>query len=241
MNLIIDNGNSCTKVAVFNNNELVEDMRFEQFSPEVAQSILQKYSDIQFGIEASVGESNPGSTAFLQKHLKKFISLNPETKLPIENGYDTKDTLGADRIAAAVAANHFFPQSLVLVIDAGSAITFEFIGAQGKYLGGNIAPGLAMRFKALHEFTAHLPLLDASREYKSPGNNTSSAIVAGVVQGMLHEIEGYITNCRIRHTEFKVIITGGDANFFAEKLNCSIFVNPNLVLVGLNQILEFNL
>ncbi|NJK84871.1 MAG: type III pantothenate kinase [Bacteroidales bacterium] len=148
--------------------------------------------------------------------------------------------MGKDRLAAAVGAYTIYPYFNVLVIDAGSAITFDMVSESGEYLGGNISPGLEMRFRALHEFTSKLPWVSKNENFPDAGFDTESSIVCGVQWGIINEIEGYILNYLAKFQNIKIILTGGDANFFDKKVKSPIFVVPNLVLIGLNQILKYN-
>ena len=153
--------------------------------------------------------------------------------------YESPGTLGPDRIAAIAGAWFRFPGKEVLVIDAGSALTFDYL--EGKvYLGGNISPGLTMRFRSLHYFTGKLPLVTSSEKYSSPGKNTVEAITAGVIDGLVFEINEYIRKAREAKPDLKVVLTGGDGEFLKEKIRFDVDLIHDLVLEGLNQILIFN-
>ncbi|MBT6766833.1 MAG: type III pantothenate kinase, partial [Prolixibacteraceae bacterium] len=154
--------------------------------------------------------------------------------------YDSKETLGKDRIAAAVGAFDLYPDSNVLIIDAGTAITYDIINEKNQYLGGNISPGLEMRFKALHHFTGKLPLVKQNKFDKLYGNTTENAILAGVQNGLVFEVDKAIDTFKEFYNNLKVIITGGNAEFFDKKLKNSFFVHFNLIAMGLNRILEYN-
>jgi len=177
---------------------------------------------------------------FLSKNFELFIELDQHTPLPIENLYETPETLGKDRIAAAVGANELFPRQNVLIIDAGTAITYDVVSEKNEFLGGNISPGLQMRFKALNQFTGKLPLINYSDEFQLIGRNTEEAIRAGVQNGILYEIERTIETFNRNYENLQIVMTGGDSIFFDKKLNYSIFVHFNLTLIGLNRILEHN-
>jgi len=177
---------------------------------------------------------------YLSANFEQFIELDHHTKLPIDNLYQTPETLGKDRIAAAVGANELFPDQNLLVIDAGSAITYDLITENNVFLGGNISPGLEMRFKALNHFTGKLPLVSYSDEFQAIGRNTKEAIIAGVQNGLIFEIAQTIEYFNRNYHNLQIIMTGGDSNFFERKLNCSIFVHFNITLIGLNRILEYN-
>ena len=177
---------------------------------------------------------------FLSQNFQLFIELDHHTPLPIENLYETPETLGKDRIAAAVGANELFPGQNILIIDAGTAITYDVVSEKNEFLGGNISPGLQMRFKALNQFTGKLPLINYSDEFQLIGSNTEEAIRAGVQNGILYEIERTIETFNRNYENLQIVMTGGDSIFFDKKLNYSIFVHFNLTLIGLNRILEHN-
>jgi type III pantothenate kinase len=203
---------------------------------------MLKYEHVQLNqaILSSVKAVDPELIGFLSTNFDRFIELDHHTSLPIENHYQTPETLGKDRIAAAVGANDLFPNQNILVIDAGTAITYDLISEKNEFLGGNISPGLQMRFKALNQFTGKLPLVDYSDEFQLIGTNTEQAIRAGVENGILYEIEGTIESFNRNYENLQIVMTGGDSIFFDKKLNYSIFVHFNLTLIGLNRILEHN-
>jgi len=178
--------------------------------------------------------------SLLKKSFRFFLELDHETPLPIRNLYRSKPTLGNDRIAAAVGACSRFPGSDLLVIDAGTAITLDLVTADMTYHGGNISPGKSIRFRALHEFTANLPLVSAEEMQGKMGTDTESAITSGVLQGIIFELEGYINEQKKRYPDLKVVLSGGDAIIFDKMLKNTIFVDSNLNLYGLQRILEYN-
>jgi type III pantothenate kinase len=239
MNICIDVGNTLTKIAVFKDEEIVHSEKFEDVSIAEFKQICKKYN-IKNGIVSSVKEDNTILYNELKHLLKRLIILDSETKIPIENRYKSPKTLGKDRLAVVIGANYLYPGKDILVIDAGSAITFDFINEKGEYIGGNIAPGLSMRFKALHEYTSKLPLLSPQDDYLLLGTNTNEAIIAGVQNSILFETETYINELGKVYGGLITLITGGDAFFFENKLNNTIQVVPNLVVIGLNRILNFN-
>ena len=240
MNLILDIGNTRAKVAVFEYDQLIEQKIFNDLLVCDIELFLHKYSTVKSCIMADTGKVDDKVVQFLNSAFQKFIQLNDTTSLPFKNNYETKSTQGSDRIAAVAGAQLIFPDSNVLVIDTGTAITYDFIDTAGNYRGGNISPGLETRFKALHTFTEKLPLLSQSENFDLLANNTQQAIISGVINGVIFEIEGYISRLSIDFPEMKTIITGGDAEFLANKLKRTIFVHSNLVLKGLNRILEYN-
>lgn len=240
MNICIDIGNTLTKIAVFENDAMVHSASIADFGVDNLKEVLHKY-DIKKGIVSSVKNDDPTLYNGIRELLEKLIILNTEAKIPISNEYKTPETLGKDRLAAVVGANYLYPKKNILIVDAGSAITFDFINEKGEYKGGNIAPGLTMRFKALHEFTSRLPLLSQQNDnVPLLGSNTSEAITAGVQNSILFETDAYINELGKTYNGLITLITGGDAKFFDNKLKNTIFVIPNLVLIGLNRILYFN-
>ncbi|MCW5518688.1 type III pantothenate kinase [Aureitalea sp. L0-47] len=240
MNLIIDVGNTRIKLAVFSGNKLLQ--KYSCAPNEVLDSlkiISKSYPEIQHCIMASVGTIPKAASEFLDTHFT-VLTLSSETNVPFNNGYGSPHTLGVDRIALASAAATSFAANNVLVIDAGSCITYDFISEENTYLGGAISPGIGMRYKAVHTFTANLPLLEPTLPIAKSGSDTNTSIHSGVLQGVLFEIEGYINMYREKYPDLTVILTGGDAHFLRDSLKSDIFANSNFLLEGLNFILEHN-
>jgi len=237
MNLIIDVGNSFTKTYVFDGEKLIDKQNFKNFTYLQAKQIVQDYPYIKNAIVSSVGKFYQEIRILFKELNIKLLELNESSVLPIQNCYSTKSTLGYDRIAAAVGAYTIFPKSNVLVIDIGTAITFDLVNSAAQFVGGNISPGMNMRYRALHQFTEKLPLHSAQPESKLLGNSTETAIVAGVQNGICYELESYIQQMGQEYDGLKVILTGGDAFFFVKKLKKVIFAEPNLVAIGLNAII----
>jgi type III pantothenate kinase len=177
--------------------------------------------------------------SFLEKHFR-FILLNEHTPLPILNLYRTPETLGKDRIASAVAAFNQFPGHPALIINAGTAVTYDVVTKEGEYLGGSISPGMNMRFSALHTFTKQLPLLTYTEIDFLTGNDTDTSVLSGVINGMAAEMQGMIARYQKEYPGIKVVLSGGDLNYFVNRLKISIFALPNIVIYGLQQILAFN-
>ena len=169
-----------------------------------------------------------------------LLEFTPVTPVPIGNAYLTPATLGRDRLAAAVGAATLYPGRNALIVDFGTAVTLDFVSADGVFRGGCISPGMAMRFRALHEYTAALPLCDATDSAELLGRTTDEAVRLGVMNSLAFEIEGYIARMQGEIEDLCVIFTGGDTNFFAKRIKNTIFANCNLVFWGLNRILEYN-
>ncbi|MFW5755065.1 MAG: type III pantothenate kinase [Tangfeifania sp.] len=240
MNLVIDIGNSRIKLSVFNRGDVLFTIPLDEISPENIQMLKNEHPSLDQAILSTVKDISPELKNYLASNFSTFIELDAETPLPIENHYQTKKTLGKDRIAAVVGAFDLYPNTNILVIDAGTAITFDILNDKGQYLGGNISPGLEMRFKALNKFTGRLPLVKKNDFNNLYGRSTEEAIRAGVQHGIVFETDKAIDTFKEFYNNLKVIITGGDANFFDKKLKNSFFVHFNLTALGLNRILEHN-
>lgn len=240
MNLVIDIGNTRTKFSVFNRGEILITVPVDEFKPEHIDILQNEHPDLKQAILSSVKDYSPELKATLQKRFERFIELHAATPLPIENLYKTPETLGKDRIAAAVGGFDLYPETNLLIIDAGTAITYDIVNSKGQFLGGNISPGIDMRFKALHEFTGKLPLVKQQPFDKLFGTTTEEAIVSGIQNGVVFEVDKAIDTFKEFYKNLKVIITGGNANFFDNKLKNTFFVHFNLIALGLNRILEYN-
>ena len=239
MNLIIDVGNTKAKLAVFEENKIVfkKTCTTDEILKEVNELIDNYYIDK--GILSSVGELNEITINSIS-NLINLLVLDSSTKIPFNNKYKTPETLGVDRIALVSACVKNYPNKNCLVMDAGTCITYDFVNSKNNYLGGAIAPGIDMRYKSLHTFTANLPLLKKKEVEKIIGNTSKKAIHSGVIKGTLFEIEGVINQYQEKYEDLTVILTGGDAKFLSKQLKNSIFANSNFLLEGLNFILEFN-
>jgi type III pantothenate kinase len=244
MYLIIDIGNTLTKAAVFKHRSIIETATvYSSYIEQIIDTIAglkNKYS-IRSVILSSVRSEDHEITGFLKKYFPKFIYFNQHTPVPIKNLYGSPETLGKDRLAGVVAAHDLFPERDVLVFDAGTALTIDFIDSEGNYKGGNISPGLEMRFNALNRYTKKLPLLSQDAKTNDLiGETTIKAIVNGVQNGILYEIKTYIMRFKRAYPDLQIIFTGGDAIFFEKRIKSKIFADPILVLKGLNIILIYN-
>jgi type III pantothenate kinase len=236
MNLVIDSGNSAAKVGIFDHQNLIE--KHTTHSTAELEQLVKKVA-AEFVIISTV-KNDSEEIAGLAKSAKKIFTLHPALPLPVKNRYATPSTLGADRIAGVCGAKQIFPFTNCLVIDAGTCITYDFLDKDAFYHGGGISPGLNMRFKSLHTFTAKLPFVSSKGQVPLIGNSTETSIQSGVVNGMLAEIEGIIEQYSKTFENLRVILCGGDALFFENQLKASIFASPELVLIGLNSILNHN-
>lgn len=240
MNLAIDIGNTRTKAAVFQNDNLLWHSIVEKRKLlAVVQQLVLDFPKLDKAIFSSVGKNEPETLAFLNEHLS-VLKFGPFTKVPFQNKYETPETLGLDRIALVSAAFKKFPKKNTLIIDAGTCITYDFLDKKGVYHGGAISPGIQMKFNALHTFTEKLPLLTTIENEAWTGKNTLGSIKKGVVMGTALEIDGFIALYLENYKNLTVILTGGDRLLLSNNIKNSIFATSNFLLEGLNAILEFN-
>jgi type III pantothenate kinase len=238
--LIIDIGNTAVKLAVFDGEKLIEKIKFNNLKIENIKIILSKYPDIKKSILCSVSNHNNELEVFLESKTQ-FVLFTAQTKIPIINNYKTPETLGKDRLAAAIGANLLYPNQNVLSIDIGTCIKYDFVDDENTYQGGSISPGITMRYKALHHFTGKLPLVPTKTiEVNLIGVDTASAIQSGVQLGVAAEVNGLIEKYKSQYPNLICLITGGGAQQLHKDLNLTIFAAPNLVLQGLNNVLNIN-
>jgi type III pantothenate kinase len=238
MNLIFDIGNSSTKMAVFSKNKKIASFRTRELTCERLQKEMARY-EISKAIVCCVRHFPEFIYDLMTVNIPIVHVLSHKSKLPFRIEYETPETLGCDRIAAVAGAYSLFPGEDILIIDAGSAITYDYLSGK-KFKGGNISPGLGMRFKALNKFTGKLPLITHARRFSNPGRNTTEAITAGVINGVVYEINEYIRTFEKKHAGFKVILTGGDSEYLKGKIEFKVTYLPDIVTDGLNYILEYN-
>lgn len=239
MNLVIDIGNTRVKAALFQNSGLFELKIFHS-----AFELLSDDNFIKQAKNAIIGSVVDDLESFYSSLNTKIptIIFNSQTVTPLKNLYSSAATLGSDRFAASVGAQTLYPNSNVLVIDAGTCIKYNFTNSKNEYLGGGISPGIEMKLKALQHFTSKLPLINFDRSYTELiGENTENSILSGVLNGSVAEIDGIITNYKAQFPNIICVLTGGDSEFLAKRLKNSIFTHQNLVLKGLNDILNYNL
>lgn len=239
VNLIIEQGNTSTKVAIYAEGNLKASFVYKTFDKSKLKPLFDVYS-LDKGIYSTVADVDEDLIAYLKERLSCFIYFDNDVRLPITIKYKTPHTLGKDRIAAVVGAYYLQPNRNILIIDAGTCITYELLEASGSYLGGNISPGMTTRFKALNDYTKKLPLVNEREEVPCWGTCTEDAIRAGVVNGIVFEMDGYIDKAKDLYSDVLVFLTGGHSFYFESRLKNSIFADINLVLTGLNRILEYN-
>ncbi|MFN4027555.1 MAG: type III pantothenate kinase [Flavobacterium sp.] len=240
MLLAVDVGNTLIKSAVFEHDTLLELFYLEyEDVPEKINFILCQHPKIEVLVVSSVGKLD-GKIFNSFKNKVKVYEVSRQDKFPFQNLYSTPETLGLDRMILASGATLQYPDQNRLVIDAGTCITYDFINDQNQYLGGAISPGIRLRYESLHQYTAKLPLLTKKHPENTIGNSTNESIHSGVVNGILHEIDGFIEAYQSQYAKFIIILTGGDADFLAKQLKNTIFANSNFLLESLNQTFQYN-
>jgi type III pantothenate kinase len=240
MLLAIDVGNTRIKAAVFEEYSLKKlyVLEKESFQKEL-KNIFEKHSTISDLWVSAVSDIQKSAFIGIPEGVKIHF-INHLDPFPFQNRYATPTTLGLDRMVLAGGAVLQYPKMNRLIIDAGTCITFDIIDAADNYLGGAISPGLRLRYESLHQYTSKLPLLSLSMPENYIGNSTNQSIHSGVVYGVLHEIEGYISKFCQDYENFTIILTGGDSDFLAKRLKSTIFANSNFLLESLNYIFQFN-
>jgi len=241
LHLIIDIGNTKTKAALFKRGRIILLEYSLDTEEKFIQAIIAKHPDIKHSIVSSVRDFPESLMLLLKSHCQQVFFFDSHLPVPIENLYESKSTLGYDRLAACIGASSTYPYKNILVIDAGTAITFDFVNAKAQYIGGCISPGLEMRFKALHQFTKKLPFLSNKEPFDLIGKNTNDAIINGVQNGIVFEVDAYITKLECQYPDLKVVVTGGDAEIIHRSIQSNSKLESNILLIGLSHILDFNL
>lgn len=227
--LVVDAGNTRIKVAVYNNTELIEIHLFSSSELQKLKSFLLDHRFHQAILSSVRSQKETQWLLQLMQGAKLFRSIS---ELPIKIAYDTPETLGADRLANAVAA-YSKAKSACLVIDIGTCIKFDFVDQTGTYQGGSISPGIQLRYKAMHEFTAGLPLINITDPAKLIGKSTVECMHSGVIGGIQAEINQFIQEYTAVYQDLMIFVTGGDAQHFDFGSKNNIFVDENLTLTGL--------
>lgn len=238
MNLVIDAGNTLIKCAVYDGDDLVADEVHAEWRAGAIDALTGRFPGIRSCLICSTRKVPVWLAGMFPEKNIRYHELTHHSPLPITLAYETPETLGKDRIAAVAGAAARLPGTNLAVIDAGTALTIDVVTGKGVFIGGNISPGMKMRFTALHQQTFSLPEVEAADEVPLIGRNTREAILAGVVNGLLYEIDNSINSLKNKYNDLQVIMTGGDALYLSGRLKNIIFVEENLVLSGLNAILR---
>ncbi len=238
MNLVIDIGNSRVKTGLFRKGKLLKNNTYDSFKLTDLKILFKENPEIEHTILCSVKKYPLEIKRYLSAH-SHFVELSSQTSVPVKIAYKTPKTLGMDRVAVVCGAYSLHKRGSILVINAGTCITYDLLDNKRTYLGGSISPGLEMRYKALHSFTGGLPLIQPDSNFKKlTGETTEEAIRSGVQQGMLKEIEGIIGEYQSKYKDLSVIVTGGSMDWLLKSLKIKIKGEPFLVLTGLNVILS---
>ena len=239
MNLIVDIGNSRIKVAVVDGQQVVESATMDGYDQNMVEHLTRNHP-----IQRSIVSSTRGTQSEVVESVRRLVGhclpFSAEVAVPIDIQYTTPHTLGRDRLAAAVGARVLYGGGDMLIVDFGSAITADLVSHDGGFEGGVISPGVAMRFRALHEFTASLPLCTPTDNIVDVARSTHEAIEQGVMGGIALEIEGYIARLKEKYDKISVIFLGGDAKHFEKRVKNAIFADKELLFVGLSRILDYN-
>lgn len=236
--LCFDFGNTRLKAAVFTNGEFVNDLILKDGSPDEINSLINKFHPNK-SIIASVIDHNLSIESLLSEQTN-FHKLTITSKLNFSTAVSKPDTIGADRLALLAAAAHHFPDKNNLIIGMGSCITYNFLNQNQLFLGGSISPGMEMRFKAMHEFTAKLPIVQPDWNLPLIGYDTKTNLQSGVIYGIINEIEGFIEKYSEKYGNFNPILTGGNTEFFATRLKSRIFADNYFLFKGLYALSELN-
>ena len=262
MNLLVDIGHSRVKCAVTERGDVVAECAAERLTAALLDRLLAEHPAARAIVSSTRGRQSEAA-ALVRSRIPATLEFTQQTPVPIGNGYRSPETLGLDRLAAAVGATELCPHRNVLMVDFGTALTLDLVTADGVFRGGCISPGLRMRLQALHDGTAALPLCEPSEEWAASGTprsasetetapetgtpeedllggTTEEAIVRGVMQSIAFEVEGYADRLREKFADLCIIFTGGDAHFFEKRIKNTIFANRNPVFCGLERILEYN-
>ena len=236
--LVIDIGNTRTKLALFDGKTLVEVHFFEKLTLTQIRHYIKKY-EVAYVMISTVRHLSDSIRKAIDEDERYFL-LTTEIDLPFRIKYKSPQTLGLDRLAGVAGAWSCYPNQTSMVIDAGTCIKYDVITAEGNYLGGNIAPGVRMRLEAMHLLTSKLPQVEPYERYETMGTDTTSALQVGACTGAIHEAEGFIREYKKMFGKLNILLTGGDTHFFVNNLKTKIFAAPNLVLQGLSEILDYN-
>ena len=236
--LCLDFGNTRLKAAIFTQDNFTTDMVIEGDPLAFIESLIAQYKPGKSILSSVINHDVAIETLLASK--TKFHKLTYATKLNFSSPVGKPETIGADRLALVAAAVHFYPGKNNLVIGLGSCITYNFVNHLAHFLGGSISPGMDMRFRSMHEYTAKLPLVQAEWNIPLIGYDTKTNLQSGVIMGMTNEIEGFIGKYNERYGNFNVVLTGGNSAYFASQLKNKIFADSNFLFKGLYALSELN-
>jgi type III pantothenate kinase len=240
MNLIFDFGNSSQKMALFANGQVIHIVNKEKIGISDIEAVERQFMPITQVILSSVVRHDNTIDDYLSQKYPFFLHPNAQTPIPLTIAYMSPDTLGTDRLACAVAARQLFADQHTLILQLGSCLTVDFVDADGCYWGGSISPGLQMRCKSLHDFSANLPWVTPKPIDFWLGDTTENSILSGVINGMIAECHAMIEYYEKKYKNLEVVLTGGDASFFEHAIKYKVRPFKNFVMIGLDIILNYN-
>ena len=239
--LCLDFGNTRFKAAVFDGNNFHEEINLEDDSNESIEKLISSYKPDKTILSSVINHNEKIEKLLASAGL--FHKVSHQTKISFTVPSGKRETIGSDRLALIAAAVHFFPSRNNLVIALGSCITYNFVNQYSQFLGGSISPGMHMRFRSMHDYTAKLPLIEEWNFVTGiplVGYDTTTNMISGVVNGMACELDGIIDKYVERYGNFNVLLTGGNSAFFASQLKNEIFADSNFLFKGLYALSELN-
>ncbi len=239
VNLCIDWGNTLVKAGLFEAGKLTASFSYPSHDAHIRLVDLVEEHQPAYAIISTVSSKSSELEGMLGGKVKKLVVMNDRTPIPVMNAYSS-DTVGSDRLAMAVGAHSEYPGKNNLVVCLGTCITYNFIQSNRTFRGGAISPGLHMRLKAMHEFADKLPEVGLDGEILLLGYDTETCMRSGAVYGIMSEVDGMVGEFKAKYPDFNAVLTGGDMAYFAGKLKCEIFADPDIILKGLNIILKHN-
>ena len=248
--LTVDQGNTLMKMSLFEDGREAANVSVPTGRPEEALPVVDSWSP-EGGIFCSVGHFDIRFVETLRQLAgDRLLLLTPQTPLPIGIEYGDHSTLGVDRLAAAAGAASMFPGEGCVVADCGSALTIDLLDCEGVFHGGRISPGIGMRIRALHEFTARLPLIDPKGDVPVAGNSTETSMRSGVIRGAASELTGAWADYSRLYSVRRLVITGGDGSLLVPYIQDQVWKRDdgfeliesrNLLSLGLLHIFDYNL
>ncbi|MBR0046931.1 MAG: type III pantothenate kinase [Bacteroidaceae bacterium] len=232
MKLLIDIGNTSAKLAVMDTDIVHFERRYEPWK-ETFTRLMATFSIDDVRLSTVAGEDVELKEALVHLDIP-VIWLTSSVLCPVKPVAGVPPTYGADRWAADIGAIAQDPDHTLLIIDAGTCITYDLFSADGRLLGGAISPGVQLRLNAMHEHTALLPQVEAENESAILGHDTRTHMLSAAVNGARFEIEGYIRQFMKEYPDLHVFITGGNTFDFAEDITCPVTHDPYLVFRGLS-------
>jgi type III pantothenate kinase len=236
--LAVDIGNTRVKIGIYDELDLIHFALSKRLNAAQILRFAKKFS-VEKCVVCASGEFDQDNLSRLTSSMQVLV-IHHEMKMPITLDYETPNTLGRDRIAAALGAWRWFRGLNSLVVNMGTCITMDLVTEKGVFMGGNISPGISMRLKAMHKFTASLPLLEIDLPESNIGKNTRQAMQNGAIRGAFYEVETFISKLSEKYPHLNVVLSGGDAPLFEKYTKNHIFARPNIVLDGLIEASIYN-